>query len=644
MLDFFVSYNRADKAWAEWIAWNLEETKHTTVLQAWDFRPGSNFVLEMQRAASDAEQTIAVLSPDYLEAEFTLPEWAAAFVQDPTGKKGTLLPVRVRKCDLPALLKAIIYIDLVGLGEPAARDALLAGVGRGRAKPSAAPVFPAVAPRSVTEQPRFPGSLPAIWHVPHNRNPNFTGRAKLLADLREALTSRQPGVLTQVLSGMGGVGKTQLAVEYAYRHAGDYSLVWWVRAEEPAQLAGDYARLAVELDLPQKAAPEQKVAIQAARRRLADLTSWLLIFDNALDPAEVREYVPQGGSGHVLVTSRNPNWLSLAAPVAVKVLDRDESVRFLLKRTRQQDQAAAGAVADALGNLPLALEHAGAYVEATGSSLSGYLDLFRAHQTALFTSAPTPLDYHATVTATWQISLGQVRKASAAAADLMNLCAFIAPDDIPKELLSQGAQHLPEPLAAAIADIGDFDKAIAALRRYSLIEVDRDALSVHRLVQAVVRNRLSEDDRKAWIAAAVRLVNGAFPFESDDVRTWPQSSRLLPHALAAAGFAEPLKVAPEAAGRVLNQAGMYLRGRAEFAEARAAFERALKIREATYGPSHPTVATGVNNLGGVLEEQGDLAGARAHCERALEIFRRFLGDDHPRTVTARDNLKSIGGA
>jgi len=155
--DFFVSYNRADKQWAEWIAWQLEEVGYTTVIQAWDFRPGSNFVIEMQRAAEQARRTIAVLSPDYLQALYTQPEWAAAFAQDPTGEKGTLLPVRVQECELQGLLSQVVYIDLVGLTEQAANETLLTGVKQGRVKPTTAPGFPGAVERIISEQPDFPG-------------------------------------------------------------------------------------------------------------------------------------------------------------------------------------------------------------------------------------------------------------------------------------------------------------------------------------------------------------------------------------------------------------------------------------------------------------------------------------------------------
>jgi hypothetical protein len=155
--DFFVSYNRADRNWAEWIAWQLEEAGYTTIIQAWDFRPGGNFVIEMQRAAEQARRTLAVLSPDYLQALYTQPEWAAAFAQDPTGEKGMLLPVRVRECELKGLLSQIVYIDLVGLGQEPAKQELIAGVKEDRAKPAIAPSFPGAVKHATSERPDFPG-------------------------------------------------------------------------------------------------------------------------------------------------------------------------------------------------------------------------------------------------------------------------------------------------------------------------------------------------------------------------------------------------------------------------------------------------------------------------------------------------------
>jgi hypothetical protein len=159
MKDFLISYTNINRGWAEWIAWQLEEAGYTTVLQAWDFRSGSNFVLDMQKAAAEAQRTITVLSPDYLNALYTQPEWAAAFAKDPTGEKRMLLPVRVRECDLIGLWPQIVYIDLVGRNESVAKAELLKGVQAGRARPTAPPEFPDSSKHSIPKQPRFPDAM-----------------------------------------------------------------------------------------------------------------------------------------------------------------------------------------------------------------------------------------------------------------------------------------------------------------------------------------------------------------------------------------------------------------------------------------------------------------------------------------------------
>jgi len=640
--DFFMSYNRADRTWAEWIAWQLEEAGYTTVLQAWDFRPGCNFALEMDKAAAEGERTIAVLSPAYLGALYTQPEWAAAFAQDPTGKKGTLLPVRVKECKLKGLLTQIVRIDLVGLDEPKAKEALLEGIKRERAKPAIKPGFPGRVERSVAEQPRFPGSLPPIWNVPHNRNPNFTGRKDLLAALHKALGSKRPTALAQAISGLGGVGKTQLAVEYAYRHAEDYDVIWWIRAEEPATLASDLAALAGPLNLPQKDATDQRVIIQAVRTWLdAGQARWLLIFDNARGPEELHGYLPQSRLGHVIITSRNPNWLTVAAALSVQVWSRDEATRFLLKRTGQTDKNAAAKLAEQLGGLPLALEQAGAYMHETGSTISAYLELFRSRRSELWEVEHPPADYPYTVAATLSLSVDKVLQDSPAAGDLLNLFAFLGPDEIPLSVVTQGRKHLPKALSAAAKNALAINRGIKALRQYSLVERSGDSATVHRLLQAVVRDRLHERQKKEWAEAAVRVLNDAFPLESGDVRTWPECGRLLPHALSAAEHAEKLGVVPEATGRVLNQVGVYLWGRAEFGEARAALERALSIDEAALGADHPSVASIVNNLGGVLEALGDLKGAKKCYERALSIDGAAFGPKHPNVAVDVNNLGGV---
>jgi hypothetical protein len=388
--DFFISYTGADRAWAEWIGWQLNAASYTVVLQAWDFRPGTNFVENMNRALEQSSRTIAVLSPAYLRSAYGGDEWTAAFVHDQAGQP-RLLMVRVEEADPPPLLRPWVYIDLVGLDPDRARDVLVAGVRQEAARPTAEPGFPGGRgiERPVLE-PRFPGQLPPTWNLPWGRNPSFTGRMGLLDRLRAGLAAsgRRPAVVA--LTGMGGVGKSQLALEYAYRWQADYDRVWWVRAEQPATLLADYAALATELGLPERDDPDQDVAVAAVRGWLERNQRWLLVFDNAEEGAAVRPVLPRGGGGGVVITSRNPAWRREASAIPVDVLSRDEAVAFLLERTGQHDPQAAEELADAIGELPLALEQAGAYIDEQGGTLSGYVRGLRTRAPELFAAGQPP--------------------------------------------------------------------------------------------------------------------------------------------------------------------------------------------------------------------------------------------------------------
>jgi tetratricopeptide (TPR) repeat protein len=343
----------------------------------------------------------------------------------------------------------------------------------------------------------------------------------------------------------------------------------------------------------------------------------------------------------VLVTSRNPAWGAFAQPIRVEVLDRAEAIGLLLRRAADQDQATADELAEQLGDLPLALEQAAAYLEETGMPLAAYVAAYRRRRQQLLARG-RPVAYQGQVDTTWQLSIDQLAPAGV---ELLELCAFLAPEAIPLDLFTAAPQRLPAALATAVAEDGEvgLQEAAGACYRYSLVARDQTGIRVHRLVQQVVRAHLTDRDRQARITTVVKLLAAAFPPASElrDPAFWPGCAQLLPHVLTAAHHAQATDTAEVATASILGRAGRYLhlRRRAEYATARALLERALAIQESALGADHPEVAVTLHSLGFVLRDQVDLPGARAHLERALAIQETTLGPDH---VEVGLTLESLG--
>jgi tetratricopeptide (TPR) repeat protein len=625
-VDFFISYTAADRAWAEWIAWQLDAAGSSTVLQAWDFRPGSDFVHQMQQATQQADRTIAVASRAYFGSQFGEAEWRVAFSRDPSGESGVLVPVRVEDCDPPGLLSTLVYVDLVGVDEATARERLLAGLRRGErpGRPATAPMFPGLVasePAGLRPAPEFPGPGPAISNLAP-RNHNFTGRTQLLAKLAASLTAGTTAVVAA--HGLGGIGKSQLALEYCYQHAGDYQLIWWVMAKSPPVAITGVAALGPRLGL--SPAVEQAEQAAGVLAELGRREGWLLVFDNVERPGDLDGLLPTGGRGQVLVTSRNPVWGRLATPLRVDVLEHEEAKAFLLRRSGDTDHVAATALAEELGGLPLALEQAAAYCEQTSLGLAGYLNRYRRADTRLLDKG-APEDYPTTVATTWRLNLDQVAATSRAAVQLLRVASFLAPEAIPPDLLIADQKALPAELAQAARDELVLDEVVGALYRYSLVTRDHDGIRLHRLVQAVARADLA-DQVPEWAKLALRLVWAKFPANSQEVAAWPTCERLLAHVLAVDEHVERLQVAREETGDLLQRAAMYLRSRGQLREARPLAERALDLTQEALGPDNPKVGYRCDELGRVLRELGQYEAARQQLARALAIHTNAYGPDN----------------
>jgi tetratricopeptide (TPR) repeat protein len=653
--DFFISYNQADSGWAEWIAWQLEAEGYTTILQAWDFRPGGNFIVQMNEATKNAKRTVAVLSPTYLTSLFTQPEWAAAFAQDPTGQQGKLLPVRVRDCELKGLLNQIIYIDLVGLDMQAARKALSAGVRQSRALPSIEPLFPQNIPTTPPPTPSFPGDWPVTWNVPYDRNPVFTGREQLLTTLHEGLFSTKSVALTQkrAISGLGGIGKTQTALEYAYRYGQEYQHVMWVSAATRETFLTELGQLAVLLQLPEREVREQSVVVQAVIRWLIEHQHWLLILDNADDIAMVKPYLPTGYkiAGHLLLTTRTKYAGTIAQSVEVETMGQEEAITLLLRRAGRltldalieqatpNDRRDAQAIVDVLGGLPLAIDQAGAYIEEARCSLSRYLSLYQTHRKELLQQRSTlPSDHPEPVATTWKLSFERVEQANLAAADLLRICAFLDPDTIPEDIFLKGASELGPVLRPVAADLFQLNAACKELLTNCLIRrnADDEIISVHRLVQAVLKDMMDEPTQRQWAELAVRTINEVFPTER-----WLPIQILLPHALVCARLIDDYQFSFPEASRLLDRAASYLQDAARYQEAELLFLRSLVIKEKVQGPEHPSTSVTLHNLALLYQDQGRYQEAEPLFLRSLAINEKVLGPEHSGTSATLNQLAGL---
>ena len=469
----------------------------------------------------------------------------------------------------------------------------------------------------------------------------FTGREDLLVAIREGLAGARIAVVAA--HGLGGVGKSQLVLQYAHSHRGDYSIIWWIRAESPLTMATDLAVLAARMGLPVE--DDLDAVVLAVRAVLSARRDWLLLFDNAVDQAAVAPFLP-AGEGHVLITSRARDWSQVAEPMQVGVMTAQEAGHFVRRRAGR-DEAAADELAVELGNLPLALAQAATYIASYGISVEGYLGLYSQASARMLAAGPAPAGYPHTVATTWLLHFEALSQSNPAAVDVLNLCAFLAPDQIPLGLLLD----TPPPgvflgrLSAVADDHIERDTAIGALVSTSLLDrIDDSTVRVHRLVQEVTRDKLTADQQEAWAAASVRLVSAAYPDYPDRPENWGRAAALTAHGLHAARRAEDHPGA-NAGERIdlLNTMGVYLCGRAELASARELFARALQLAEAADGADHSKVADLLDNLGLVLRRLGELHPARDLHLRALGIKTAALGPINPAVALSLNNLAGVLG-
>lgn len=636
--DFFISRAGPDKVLAVWVGAVLEQAGYRVVIQDRDFA-NTNFLDQMDAALGSGARVIALLTPDYLATDYCTAEWMHPLYGDPLNRQGRLIVLRVAECKPKGLLRGIASWNLYKLrDDPGAFDEMVRIAVLPHQNRHLAPAW---------NDDYFSAPRAVIHPTEIRHTPSFTGRTDELKKIAAALASGDTAALTQsaAVQGLGGVGKSTLAREFAWQHRDDYAGVWWFNAEKAQGVESWPGVESGFIDLGAtfiRGLDQMQDRTAAAKQGLSLIAEagfekpWLLVFDNVDDAKVLKTWVPKTGA-RVLVTSRLGAWGSGVKPVDVGSWPREDAVAYLLKETSEyrSDLTAAKAtdIAEALGCLPLALSHAAAYLrENTNATAKSYLAAITAHMQ----NAPEGADYPTAVFATFKAQIANAEQKAPGATAILSLSAFFAPDDIPEELFQQDPSLYPPDLGAVIADPLALERAIGTLDRLSLIDFNATnrTFSVHRLVQMAVRDQIASPE---WATSSLNILAVVWP--TSEFADWPKIDRIVAHALTI------LRTTPDrtdvALTRLLNEAAYYLAQRAEYDQAEALYRRCLILSERIFGPNDPRVGTVSNNLAGIYRDQGRFELAEPLYDRDIDIIEQSSGPNAPALAMTLSNQAHI---
>lgn len=660
----YLSYAPEERMWADWIEIIL--TRAGFRVSPRSTVSGSAEDLEMEEAFA-SPRVLAVLSTAYMNSPEARSLWRALSAADAAGIRRQIVPIRVSDERIAEPFGQYTPIDLARADAAQATARLLWAFDRPWHVPGTAQA----------EGPRYPGTVPRTAEVPA-RNADFTGRAETLELLRDRL-SKGGATVAQVLYGLGGVGKTQLAQEYAWRFRADYDLIWWVPAERAEEIGLSFAELARAMQLRVGDNVAEAAAAALAELRSDATSRWLLIFDNADNCDLLKAWLPTG-NGHVIITSRNKEWTNTADPLPVDVFSRQESVAHLLRHVPDLDPGDADRVAEALGDLPLAVVQASAWLEQTGMPARAYVSELSTRATRIL-ALNRPADYPLPVVATWNMSFDQLRDRSPAAVRLLQILAFCSPGPVSTNLLySDATLQSLQPYDSTLSDVLMLGRIVRDISRFALVKVDpgSNSLQIHRLVQAVIRAQMTDQERIDARHELHKILAGARPErgETDDPANWGTFEIIWPHLgpseaeecddprtrqllidwvryqwkvgeyEACLSLANRLEAAwssqrgaddPQTLILSFHIANV-MRSQGRFREARDLDLAVLDRQRKVLGKDHPYTLMTAGSLAADHRALGDFGEALASDKRTYASFKEQFGEDHPRTLTAAFNL------
>lgn len=674
--DFFISHSSADERWAEWIALQLERAGYLVELDLWEWSPGENFISAMEIALQRAERVIAVYSASYFIRPYAMAEHSAAVATAFADKTPRVIPVQVEECEIPALYRTLIRINLVDVDEYTAAERLLTGV-QGSAHKPILVRYPGIKISSTVQDANYPGKLPSTWKMPP-RNRFFVGRRALIEKIRTTFHQSDPqAVAVTSLQGVGGIGKTQIAIEYGYEYSDHYNIAWWVDADNSNLIVDGLLGLAEELSLA-RTTPEQ--TIERLWSELAGRRDWLIIYDN-VDSTSGIEHLRPPPNGHWLITSRNPSIARLAELIEVTEFDRNESLRLIGSRVPKLSSTDAELIAEALGDLPLAIEQASYFLADTGFTAAEYLQ-FLAEEPIGAGLAEVTIDRHPGLVSVVVTAIERLEANDHATAHVLNLLSILAPEQLPVTP-DRSTAKLPDiAFGARFGNVARTADIIRVSTRSGLVKRVGRSLKMHRLVQLILSDRLSDEAIRKLEDDAALILATSMPGNPSTPSDWLKFAVLAPHVKAlcarrgkinkwydndtftklipdfvdyfyrAGRYQEGLDLAQlclpvwrSSLGetdsltlRLTSNLGMCVTGLGNYAAATEIYRDLFAQYTNTLGPFANSTLRAGNNIGVTLNGSGKFDEAVRILTPTLENFRKTAGPSDPETLRAANNL------
>ncbi|GGY88944.1 FxSxx-COOH system tetratricopeptide repeat protein [Streptomyces poonensis] len=633
-----ISYAGFNRAWAAWMGDRLERRGLRVVLLRWD-SPADTPLVDLLRDLKLAEgRVLIVVSEWYFQlGPRTHEEWNAALREVVAPDPARFAAVSVTTASIPTAAAVLAPANLTNMGAEEAERRLL-----DRLDLPADPLPDSA--DGLRRGPRFPAAMPEVWGGVPRRNTRFTGREALLNEAYHLLQGAEPGAGVLTLYGMSGVGKTQLAAEYAYRFGSEYDVVWWVNAEKRVTYRRVLAELAPKLGLSTGAEYGERLrAVRDALRRGDPYARWLLILDGADEPEQLWDLVP-AGPGHVLITSRNPEWGEHNSRLLdVRPYNRQESVAFIRRRAPRLTEPEADQLAEALEDLPLLLDQTAGWLNDSDMSVEAYIDLLEGgvDQDVVKVSADFPLAFQTA----WSILLNKLRETVPESVALLRLCTFFAPGSIPVRLLKEmPLDELPEQIAGLLNDPLLWNRAINQLRQYSVVRLESheaaidegvpsgESIYLHRMVHQIVGKDMPPEDRREFIDVVRRALAAADPGRATDSRLWDQYAEIVPHLK----YADVLYSTDRSVQRLVLNCLRYMWFTGEYSSGIKLGERALAAWRQLFGEDHPRVWELTYHYANLLRSGGHYRRTEAIERAAVERLRRERGEqdlDHLRMAS-----------